>query len=739
MIRLSISTVFSCLIALTATAQMTEQGPSARFYETDPDFTFEFPSIEQGGQILVKANSQSVDDDYLILEGNVRLTYQDVTLSADAITYNRKTKDASAEGHVILDQGPRRMTAARAVYNFDARSGTLFDATATLGSSVWVSGETIEKIDDATYRVVDGVFTSCEIGDPSWIFTLDEALIEVEAYARLRDVSFRAGGIPIIRLPYIIWPTKRERARGFLIPKPGYSSRFGTYLQSAYFLPFNEWSDATIRADVYSSGIVATGVQANYVPTVNTDGTLDVFSVYDSETHDVEWKYDYQHTQENLPGGFRGVVDINDYSDLPFFQRFERDFDLNTISSIYSAAYLTKNTPAWSLNLRADRREHFLGIADAQVFEQLPSLQLRMYPRQVARTPLYFSLDSSASYLRTSGSATSNAEYFRTDLFPKLSLQLATPSWISVNPEISFRQTDYSKSQDPLTGSIVDESLARTWGQASVDITGPSFSRLFDIELGEFNKFKHVIEPRVRYRYITDVENEDRIIRFDSVDSLALPLVSQTVEYSLTQRLLAKSGSGTGSAREILSFSIEQSQAIREPFRIGLDGNEQFFSPLRTSLRFNPYRSVRVEATASISSQTDSIERANLSAYLSGKDSYLQATWFASFAPPGSRIEDSSQIRIATGNPLWGDKVRGDVQLNWDISEGTLLEQRYLLGYNAACYTIAFEYRDFQEYRTVLDPVPSIDVRRTRDYQISISLKNVGTFVDLRGSFDPGS
>ncbi|MBW3565588.1 MAG: LPS assembly protein LptD [Acidobacteria bacterium] len=733
--RLPIPITVLCVFAVTAGAQMTEQGPSARFYETNPDFTFEFPSIEEGGQVVIAADTQSLDDDYMILEGNVSLTYQDVTLSADSISYNRRTRDASARGHVILDQGPRRITASRAIYNFDARSGTLFDATATLGSSVWVAGKTIEKLDDSTYRVVDGVFTSCELGDPSWIFSLDEALIEVEGYARLRDISFRAGGVPIIRLPYIIWPTKRERARGFLIPKPGYSSRFGAYLQNAYFLPFNEWSDVTLRADLYSSGVLATGVQANYVPTANTDGTLDVFTVYDSDTNELEWKYDYRHTQENLPGGFRGVIDIKDYSDLPFFQRFERDFDLNTISNIYSAAYLTRNTPTWSLNIRADRREHFLGLSDVQIFEQLPALQLRLYPKRVPGTPLYFSLDSSASHLRTSGSVTRSAEYFRTDLFPKLSLQLSTPSWISVNPEISFRQTDYTKSQDPLTGSIVDESLSRSSGQASIDVTGPSFSKVFDMTIGEFTRFKHIIEPRVRYRYITDVEGQDRVIRFDTVDSLALPLVSQTIEYSLTQRLLAKSDEGGGSAREVLSFAIEQSQAISEPFRIS-DGEEQFFSPLRASLRFNPYRSVRVEATAAMSNQNDYVERANVSAYLSGAKSYLQTTLFSTFSRPGSILEDSSQIRIATGSPLWGEKLRGDVQINWDITEGTLLEQRYLLGYTASCYTFAFEYRDFQEFSTVLTPVPSLDVRRTRDYQISISLKNVGTFVDFRGSFD---
>lgn len=714
---------------------MIEQGPSSRYYDTDPDFSFDFPEIEEGGEVHIEAAQQTVlGRDSVILEGNVTLRYQDVTLRADLITYNHLTKDATAEGNVILDQGSRRMSAQRAFFNFDSSSGTLFEATASLDPSVYITGEKIEKLDEITYRITDGIFTSCELGDPSWAFHLQEGVVKVEDYARLKNLSFRANDVPVIYLPYLVWPTKTDRAQGFLIPKPGFSNRFGAYLKTAYFIPYEEWADATIRADVFSKGLVGLGVDARYVPSESIDGELDVYSVYDSDTSELEWKYTYQHTQEGLPGGFRGVIDMQDFSDLPFFQRFERDFDLNTISNIYSSAYLTKNTSSYALNLRTDRREHFLGVDDAQVFEQLPAVQFNLYPRRLYDSPFYFSLESSASRLRTTSSLEADVEYFRTDLFPTVSVRVNTPAWFSVKPELSLRQTNYSKSRDPLTFQISDEELSRFYGQAQVELVGPSFSRIFQREIGEFTRFKHVIEPRVRYLYTTDVEEQNQVIRFDTVDSPFLPLVDQSVEYALVQRLLAKTGDQQSSAREILSLTVKQTASLAEPFSTRLDeqGNmiETNFTPLSVSLRFNPYRSLRLDASTSISSETHQVEGASLSAGISGETSYLNTTWFARFARPDSTLPDSSQIRVAAGKPIIGNRVRADVQFNYDIERDEILEQRYLVGYSSSCYNIALEVRDFQEFQSFQN------IGRSRDYQLSISLKNVGTFVDLKGSFD---
>jgi lipopolysaccharide assembly outer membrane protein LptD (OstA) len=206
-----------------------------------------------------------------------------------------------------------------------------------------------------------------------------------------------------------------------------------------------------------------------------------------------------------------------------------------------------------------------------------------------------------------------------------------------------------------------------------------------------------------------------------------LPIVADLVEYSLVQRIIAKGKGTSASSREIMSFTLRQSVAVSDPFVEEAPGiAEQRFTPISGSVRVNPYSSFTLDATAAWGTVTKQLDQASLSANIRGAASHFGLTWFATFAPPGQQFGDSSQFRVSVGAPIVRDRFRTDFEVNYDAERQELLEQRYLFGYKASCWGVDVELRDFLEYGTQ---------RRVRDYQVSINLKNVGTFVDLRGSF----
>jgi len=697
-------------------------------------FSFGFEKVAKGGQVrweLPENGTQEfVNDEYAILGGGVKIFYGDIIVTADRITANLKTNDIVAESNVVVDQGVRRLSGSKVIYNLDSETGTFFDATANFEPSINFTGKKIEKIGENTYLLFDGVFTSCNIDRPAWSFHLSSAEVTLDDYARMKNISFRAGGVPLFWAPYLVWPTKNDRSRGLLVPKVGASNRFGAYMGNAYFIPIGQSADTTIFVDTYSKGFYGTGINTRYVPTRNMSGRLNAQTVYDKERDVFEWKYEYKHTQDDLPGGFRGVIDVQDYSDLQFFRRFQDDSILTTISNVYSSAYLTKNRPNYSFNLRGDRREIFGLNNTSQVFEQLPSLEFRAYPNQVGRTPLYFSLESSTARLQTSSTGTSpalttnGAAYFRTDFFPTLSLQLRTPPWISLKPQLSLRHTYYSSSLNETNPRLIEEeSLSRSYAQGQLEAIGPSFSRIYNRELGTFSRFKHVIEPRIRYLYTSNVEDQQRVIRFDTVDSPLLPLVRDTIEYSLVQRIIGKDKSGD-SAREIMSVTLKQTVSLSKPFVEPVGSTpRQSFTPVSLAIRANPYQSVTLDATASIGNISRQIDQATVSANVNARNSYVNLTWFSVFDLPGIKGSGSSQIRMATGSPVWKDKLRADMQLNFDANTGEFLEQRYLASFFASCYGIALEYKNLPDLRTSTGG----GLRSNSEFGISISLKNVGS------------
>ncbi|HEY0591090.1 MAG TPA: LPS assembly protein LptD [Thermoanaerobaculia bacterium] len=693
-------------------------------------FSFDFKAPEKGGTVKVKADRQGSErGEYTIFEGNVEIAYGDVVIHADRVTHNEKTQDVVAEGHVVLDQGTRRLAASRMVYNLTTETGTFWDASGSFEPSIYFRAKSIEKIAEQTYRLDDGIFTSCDIDDPDWSFEIGSGVVTLDDYARLRNVAVKAGRLPLLWTPYIVWPTKEERARGFLTPKVGFRSRFGSYLGTSYFVPIGDSADATLNADVHTEGYYGLGTDVRYVPSQSVTGRLSAYAVTDPEYDTVEWKYSYVHADEDLPGGFRGVIDVKDFSDLDFFRFYERDFEINTISNIYSSAYLTKSWSNYSLNIRADRREQFLSGGVSDTFEQLPAIQLTQYPTRIGRSPVYLALESSASHLRTSF----GGNYFRGDLFPTVSVQMKTPTWLSIKPQVSLRQTWYTASREPGTRNIVDEGLSRSYAQGQVEMVGPSFSRVFDRKLGGFSRFKHVIEPRARYLYTSDVEEQDRVIRFDTVDSPYFPLVRETIEYEMINRIIAKEGAD-GNAREIMSVSVKQSASLADPFRQFVGGQlvETETTPVTATLRVNPYQSIALDAGLVYGNVTDQIDQVNLSANLApgGGTRYLNFTWFARFEDPATGTGESSQFRVSTGVPIWKDRFRLDAAVNYDATREDLLEQRYFFRYNASCYNIGLEMREFQEYRTGTP-------RANRDIRLSIDLKNVGSFpINLPGTLD---
>ena len=90
---------------------------------------------------------------------------------------------------------------------------------------------------------------------------------------------------------------------------------------------------------------------------------------------------------------------------------------------------------------------------------------------------------------------------------------------------------------------------------------------------------------------------------------------------------------------------------------------------------------------------------------------------------PAEGARRSAQLRISGGLPILPKRLRFDVEANYDLTKGKMLESRSLLTLSASCFRILVEYRDLRTGDT-----PS------RDYRVALTLKNVGSFLDFTGS-----
>lgn len=710
--------------------------PVSRCPASSIDFELPFPAERGGGTVKGCAGALEMEKgQQATLSGGVDLHYQDIQVRADRVQVDLGTKVVTAQGEVILDQGPRRITGATLTFDLQAKTGSLTQATAYVAPDYYFSGAEVDKVGDDVYTVTDGTFTSCSGETPAWSFKLSKGRVTVDGYARVKNASMRIKKVPVLYTPYLLWPVKQERTSGLLVPQPSYSQRHGFSLSLAYYQVLGRSYDTTLELDTYQDGFIGLGNELRYRPSENTKGNLVAYAIEDRNQKKVRWKVDWEHETRDLPWGLRGVVSYHDFSDFQFFRDFERDFNRNTIRFLDSRGFITGNWGPHLVNLLINRRETFINPETTIVLSKLPELEYRLRPTKLGPTPFYLRLDSSLDYLSQDRPGNVQGSYGRIDLFPQVTLPVRSFPWLSVSLTAGERFTLYGDSflssaerasltpeerqrfaQDPFTGN----TLTRTIPFGSAEIVGPSFSRIFGAG-GNGAKYKHVIEPRFTYTFLDRFADPERVPLFDEVDTVNATNVGR---FSLVNRLLAKPAGDGGSAREVLLFQLSQDMSFdsSRPLQRSRDGSlTSSRGPLSALLRFNPSEGTSLKTEVSYNTLFKEIESTSLTGSYNVGGNYVGLTWFTRRqAEQGQTV--SNQVRLSAGVNVLPGKLRIEGQINYDFELQLLQQQRYIIDYLSQCYGLRFEIRDFQS-----------GTFHTTDYRIAFSLKNVGTFLDLTG------
>ena len=125
--------VLLLVLPLAALAQdpYSQVDPFEARFKSHPNFQVKFHVPEKGGEVrLYTKNPVNFEKDQF-WEGSedVVIEYQDVKITADRAHYDFPTKTATLTGHVIIDQGPTRLSGTKGVYHLETKTGVLEDAT----------------------------------------------------------------------------------------------------------------------------------------------------------------------------------------------------------------------------------------------------------------------------------------------------------------------------------------------------------------------------------------------------------------------------------------------------------------------------------------------------------------------------------------------------------------------------------------------------------------------------------
>ncbi|HKQ60948.1 MAG TPA: LPS assembly protein LptD [Candidatus Polarisedimenticolaceae bacterium] len=474
--------------------------------------------------------------------GPVTITSRGSRIQANHLQLKQK-RYVEADGEVLLSWEGNRIFGAHITYDLETELGTIDDASGEVEGEYLFWAERVEKVGKDRIHLEHGTVTTCTQPLPYWSFAVSSATIRSEHYARMWNARLRALRMPILYLPYLVYPVKRDRALGLLFPELHSTARRGRALSEELFVPLGRSADLTLLGRYYTEAGFGGGGEARFIPNRRGSGWLNGFFIPDKVAGFDRYRVAYRQEQTFL-NGFRLLADVNVVSDFNYYSDFERELSLVSSPTIQTLVELARNGSWTSLNIRELRRRQ-LFLDDTELRQEtLPEIEFRGRSHRLGKLPLYLSYESSLTAIRQrgqQGGAFLDADYVRGDAFPTLSLPWSPLPWLDVTPQISYRLTYYTQHRSippPATTSVdvVDRPLTRSLLGAGVSLVGPKLFHIY--ERPNKKRLKHSIEPRVTYGFQQNFERIDEILRYDEIDSFGRS--SNAVTYSVVQRLFGQ-------------------------------------------------------------------------------------------------------------------------------------------------------------------------------------------------------
>jgi len=503
-----------------------------------------------------------VADQNITITGHGKVAYRGTELQSDSIVFHSPRDLVVAWGTPVLRDRNSEVRGTRMSYRVDTRQGLVFQGRSEMGTGHYF-GERVKRVAANTLYVRNGEFTTCDADTPHFHFLAPKMKVIPQEKVIARPVVLFLGRVPILAIPYAVFPTRRGRQSGILIPEfeLGFDSSRGRFLNNVgYYVAPNDYLDALLWLDYYEKDPRLTfNARTRYRLRYALDGSVDASYTRAANylgRRRTRWLLNVDHDQV-LGERFSLKVSSRFQSDKDYGA--DRDFgasvDERITQSLRSQIGLSKGWSAASLSLAADRTENLPSddCPGGSIAQTLPSLNfsLNAFPLGVkadtrgrggrspwlASTYIRGDLRFLGTYQRacldcdttgcTQERTTNQGAGFNLSLSDKRRLFGGLNLTPSATIAAAWAHEGTGEKKNP---------LGATWGlglSAGSTLYGTLFPRL-----GAWEGLRHVIELSASYAYRP--ENR-RASDFPRVGGISLSgSKASTLSLSLTQRFHVK-------------------------------------------------------------------------------------------------------------------------------------------------------------------------------------------------------
>jgi len=596
-----------------------------------------------------------LDRDEISLEGRSTIDYlpTDVSLQAHRIVYNTRTEiltaggrsesgtaadgqpagdeepDADGEppGYPVLREGSRELTGETMMYNLRTRRGRVVEGQTEFEKGYY-RGASIRKVDDAVLKASGATFTTCDHQEqPHYHFYSRQMKIILKDKVIAKPVVMYIGKIPVMILPFYVFPIKRGRHSGLLIPHYGSTETDGRYLkQIGYYLAPSQYWDATLSADIYERTGWLAEMEGRYAVRYLLHGSLAGSYKWDERYSGSvlqkrrRWDLRLSHFQDittslqlQASGTFIGENDRSYYQDISDdpYERMDRSLhSFLSLDQSWSGARISLDLDQrW--DLEEDVTTRTLPTISFQRFER-PLYQPKKDPTATATStntttmPWYSSIyyRYSARFINSQKDWTEKQDSITVDRHEEhqaldQTLGVRVPlnlfSHLALTPSATYRETWFDR----------DKSGERYVRRGDYDASIGANTTLYGLvqpHIGPLVGLRHVVKPSLSFSWRPDFTDRNDYYSVPYIHSVGGP--QKTLGISLSNQFQAKLKSGERERKITLAdlnfntgynFQAETrklsnlSSSLRmQPDRrlsVALNANHDFYGPDGRTLR----------------------------------------------------------------------------------------------------------------------------------------------------------
>jgi lipopolysaccharide export system protein LptA len=336
----------------------------------------------RGAQIDYDVATRLVD-----VTGAANVVYREMNLEASRVHFDARAQKMRAEGEPVLQDGKDRILGETMTYDLNIRRGTVYAGRTTYERG-YFAGHEVRRVSESVFNVRDGSYTTCDLQEPHYHFGSSQMRLVLREKVVAKPVVFYIKKIPLLALPFYIFPIKSGRHSGFQLPQLefGSSSEGGKFIRNlGYYWAMNDYVDATAWGDFYQDQRWVAHGMARYHKRYEFQGQVSgsYQRSLDAQFQESAWDLQGSHYQVLGPGfTVRGLANLTNSSSYYRDANLGRPINVRVQRNLRSSFALDRAWPSATLNIGLLRNQDLdpepLGLRKEQ---QLPSASFRLSPR----------------------------------------------------------------------------------------------------------------------------------------------------------------------------------------------------------------------------------------------------------------------------------------------------------------------------------------------------------------------